>query len=112
MSGKAFENEYIGRRDAIKARKRSCNKNCLECDFAIEGDSWCEGEVFVVDLLRIPPADVRPVVHGKWIFDCERKMHDGWTYRQYHCSACEFQMIGGNHNFCPNCGADMREMNT
>ena len=71
MSGKAFENEYISRREAIKARKRSCNRNCLECDFAIEGDSWCNGEVFVVDLLRIPPADVRPVVHGKWIFDVE-----------------------------------------
>ena len=51
MSGKAFENEYISRRDAIKARRRSCDKNCLECDFSIEGDSWCEGEVFVVDLL-------------------------------------------------------------
>ena len=57
-AAKAFENEYISRRDAIKARKHSCDKNCLECDFAIEGDSWCNGEVFVVDLLRIPAADV------------------------------------------------------
>ena len=62
MSGKAFENEYISRREAIKARKRSCDKNYRECDFAIEGDSWCEVEVFVVDIIRIPPADVRHVV--------------------------------------------------
>jgi hypothetical protein len=57
----------------------------------------------------IPAADVRPVVRGKWIYDCDRTMHDGWIYKQYHCSLCEFQMIGGIHNFCPNCGADMRE---
>lgn len=54
--------EYISREAAIAARKRSCDQNCAECDFAINGDSWCNGEVFVVDLLRIPAADVRPVV--------------------------------------------------
>ena len=112
---KAFENEYISRREAIKARKRSCDKNCLECDFAIEGDSWCNGEVFVVDLLRIPAADVRPVRRGKWI--------DPTNGDPTYCSVCgedalfylfDFDSITRNgmtakSNFCPNCGADMRE---
>lgn len=74
-----------------------------------DGGCWIRYKLLENVMSATPPADVRPVVHGKWIFDCERKMHDGWTYRQYHCSACEFQMIGGSHNFCPNCGADMRE---
>ena len=45
---------------------------------------------------------------GKWIYDTERVMGDGWTYSQYHCSECKYQQIGGAVNFCPNCGADMR----
>ena len=91
--------EYISRREAIKARKRSCDKNCLECDFAIEGDSWCNGEVFVVDLLRIPAADVRPVRYGKW-------ENHGWSIR---CSECGYDMPFATRNFCPNCGAMMEE---
>ena len=59
MSGSG---DYISSKAAIAARERSCDRNCAECDFAIDGDSWCEGKVFVVDLLRIPAADVRPVV--------------------------------------------------
>ena len=58
-------------------------------------------------IVMLPAADVVERKTGKWIYDCERTMHDGWTYRQYHCSLCEFQMIGGIHNFCPNCGARM-----
>ena len=45
---------------------------------------------------------------GEWIYDTERVAGDGWTYRQYHCSECKFQELGGLANFCPNCGADMR----
>ena len=56
-----------------------------------------------------PAADVRPVVRGKWIYDCERTAGDGWTYRQYHCDQCKCQVIGGPYNYCQNCGADMRE---
>ena len=55
-----------------------------------------------------PIADVAPVRHGRWIYDCERMAEDGWTYRQHHCSLCEFQSIAVSHyNYCPNCGAKM-----
>ena len=62
-------------------------------------------------LLNMPAADVRPVVRGEWIWkkSCE-----------VVCSKCnDLMAIVGNtedlitvksyHNFCPNCGADMRE---
>ena len=66
----------------------------------------------------IPAADVRPVVRGKWIPDYDyaeydfdgstplsepRKFQDGWK-----CSLCEGYMPF-EANYCPNCGADMRE---
>lgn len=44
-------------------------------------------------------ADVRPVVRGKWI-------RNGWSLR---CSECGHDMPFSVRNFCPSCGADMRE---
>ena len=49
--------EYIERNLLIK-RRHGCNRKCSECDFAQDGDSWCQGELFVVDVLAIPAADV------------------------------------------------------
>ena len=50
---------------------------------------------------RIPAADVRPVVHGRWV---TRPYMMGKTE---YCSRCG-ENYGRKHNFCPNCGADMR----
>ena len=54
-----------------------------------------------------PTADVRENVHGEW----EYKDVGGW-----HCSRCGsqapfwcFATTQNLANFCPNCGADMRE---
>lgn len=43
------------------------------------------------------------VVHGEWI-------HDGsvWTYR-FNCTNCGYHLLGKQTNFCPSCGADMRQ---
>jgi rubrerythrin len=55
-------------------------------------------------LKQIPAADVRPVVRGTWTrVDYEPCGHD------YICSECGC-MSDGPWNFCPNCGADMREV--
>lgn len=55
---------------------------------------------------KLPAADVREAVSGKWIWDDEG----------YHCSECFYhaygetgEVLSGNWHFCPNCGADMRE---
>ncbi len=81
-------------------------------EFSNAGSAFVYGDhcrAIVSRLNAIPAADVREVKRGKWVFDCERQMHDGWTYRQYHCTECGFQMVGGIHNYCPNCGAEMRD---
>lgn len=51
---------------------------------------------------RLTAADVRPVVRGRWI---TRPYMLGNT--QY-CSLCG-ENYGMKYNFCPNCGADMRQ---
>lgn len=57
------------------------------------------------DIVRMiksePAADVRKVVRGRWI---TKPYMMGNT--QY-CSRCG-ENYGMKHNFCPNCGADMR----
>ena len=65
------------------------------------------GEVVgeVIRLLRgIPAADVRPVVRATW------RRYSPFT-DTYECSNCGEQVIDQQFrtNFCPNCGADMRE---
>lgn len=69
------------------------------------------GERFVEFLERIPAADVRPVVRGTWIAyrpDCRPVTNWG-------CSNCEYDPdlnAKPHFDFCPNCGADMREVHT
>lgn len=48
-------------------------------------------------------ADVRPVVRGRWRWVGQDQWNDC-----YECSQCG-KMNTDNSNFCPNCGADMRE---
>ena len=68
----------------------------------------CEIDDVLNDVEGFPAADVRPVVRGNWI--------DPADYVCYKCSVCgqyHNQECGLNapifDNFCPNCGADMRE---
>lgn len=63
-----------------------------------------EDKCLETELMKIPAADVAPVVHGQWIAD-----GDGyhWTY---NCSICAWKdgyPFNERHNYCPNCGARM-----
>lgn len=57
----------------------------------------------------IPAADVAPVRHGHWIYDCGNEYAD-----YYHCSECGAEIDLCNEiytetkpNYCKNCGARM-----
>ena len=59
-------------------------------------------------LNREPAADVVERVRGEWI----GTQYDGYAdgcpvYDEYECSVCGAE-YPTDHNFCPNCGADMR----
>lgn len=50
------------------------------------------------------PADVAPVVYGRWI------EHEKYTFgTMYDCSICSTRILDSGHswNYCPNCGAKM-----
>lgn len=63
-----------------------------------------------------PEADVRPVVRGKWVRGNENRTSP--IKDSYICSVCGEKTLSGfcgnpaKTNFCPNCGADMREVKT
>lgn len=50
-----------------------------------------------------PTVDAVPVRHGKWVDD-SNGIEGAWNY----CSVCGEQAID-LYDYCPNCGADMRE---
>lgn len=80
----------------------------LDCDPLIEemsgykygGEDFDDGIDTAISVCAVfPPADVRPVVRGKW------KITPIYI-KCLECGEC-FMLIP--QNFCPNCGADMRE---
>lgn len=73
------------------------------------GKMYSSYEIGVVK--AAPTVDAAPVVHGEWIEEHEddaMTIHRKWV----RCSACK-SVYSPNvkMNFCPNCGADMRERN-
>ena len=117
--------DYISREALaaeMKERQTEAGKWLREAkdhDTAVRADAvlsfLCEVKL---TLDKLPAADVRPVVRGKWKPDYDsteydfdgstpllepRIFQDGWQ-----CSLCG-QYTPSETNFCHNCGADMRE---
>ena len=89
--------DYVSRSNVIKAVCKFCVLKCAKTD-----ECFCRDTV----IRDIPAADVRPVIHGEWIYGSS---DDAW------CSVCgeifnDFDCHVDQYNFCPNCGADMREV--
>ena len=53
-----------------------------------------------------PTVDAVPVIHGRWIPYNSKYGHDE---KVYLCDQCNNNVGFKKMNFCPNCGADMRE---
>lgn len=99
--------DYISRQAAIEGLKDYFSDEArTETEY---GAYW--HHIHVLQFLEdISPADVRPVVRGKWIDEdlykqtMSGKTYDGFTY----CSDCKRSFsFGYRSRFCPNCGADM-----
>lgn len=89
------EKEYIEREAAIKA---VCDCVSHSCDIRYCGFACSEADA----LSKLPAAEVRPVVRGRWKHD-----KDGLVW----CLNCGFGKERSDertYHFCPNCGADMR----
>lgn len=100
-----MENDYISREAAIALTDQHCFETVYDA-------VWMEEA-----LRNLRAADVRPVVSAEW----ERPK--GSTPRSwiFVCSKCgdrayfpvpKYFPKGCGYSFCPNCGADMREVQT
>ena len=59
---------------------------------------------------QMPTADVRENVHGNWVETSEGTMCGNCHKFPYDDS--EYHIANWYSDFCPNCGADMRERRT
>ena len=67
-----------------------------------EWDEW----ILAADILKIPSADVAPVVHGKWKTDA--KFTDCIYARCSECNTVQIFYYGKSFTkYCPECGAKM-----
>lgn len=108
--------DYIIREAAYSIFKNSCDECkdfCLEFDGIYPDCDSCMMGKAKRQMLDIPAADVRPVVHGKW----KKRMEEKETpyYKSFtpiwSCSECGTEYdpsLCMTINFCPNCGADCR----
>ena len=56
---------------------------------------------------RVPVVDAQPVRHGHWV-GIDDAPHDVWE-----CDMCGYTYESEyRYNYCPHCGADMREGET
>ena len=86
--------DYIAR-EALPQKK--------ERGFFLDDDFNAGWNACLNKISAIPAADVREVKQGKWI------ARHKWDW--FACSVCSYESNKAA-NFCPNCGADMREEET
>lgn len=93
--------EYIERQAAIDALGEEPEIWCETDEEAATQSQW---EMDKVAIEAVPPADVRPVKHGKWIVKTDS---EGKTYGV--CSCCGYKQYAGHLKYCPECGGKMDE---
>ena len=90
-------------------------ERCGKCRFATAFDCLVTKnfittfDVRQVDCPLVPVADVRPVVRGKWIKHNATHVQKGGMYLECSCCHEYITVLGHVFDYCPNCGADMRE---
>lgn len=94
--------EYIKRsdvQDALHSAIIEWNKDC----------GIARMEYLRIRLNNVPAADVRPMVRGRWLKHgyCCPCSACGWDSG---FSGTPLELKISEFNFCPNCGADMREV--
>ena len=101
-------NEYILKQDVLNLAKSYFfeDEDGFDVGWLFEG----EPIVFKHEIEAIPPADVRPVMHAKWIIDGDNQPISSDLI--YCCSNCKKnrRLQSELTVFCSNCGANMKEV--
>ena len=96
--------EYISRDDTLKAIHQYC-KDCDNCNGVM--CRACDNADAMDIVIDMPKADVQPVKRGKWKHVVG--MNSKCSVCSHYFPVIEFDSRPFDINFCPNCGADMRE---
>jgi len=112
--------EYI-EREALKSELQESYNDLLKIYHGLKYDEEkriCAGQVstFLECILRVkdaPAADVVEVKRGRWVmtlYATTSKRGRVISNKKFACSECGYSNGRKQSNFCPNCGADMREV--
>lgn len=88
--------------------KKTLRDFIYECNASGMNPDLIRGITYTMEWLdRIPLEDVAPVVNGRWI----SKNTNGydWTFVCSNCGYIDGYPFNDRYNFCPNCGAKMRQ---
>lgn len=101
------DKEYIEREAIQKRLNRIVEVNNLRTDLA-----WFTPYGVKALIEEIPAADVRPARRGKWIdmgdfISCSSC--NATRLKEFESDYGKVMRLDARTNFCPNCGADMRE---
>lgn len=111
--------EYISREEAVKALRTHISITIssehdltpYEKEINELGRGIYDAQKAAID--SIPTADVRPNIHGYWEPKYPTREEMIYCQERYFCSNCKNYIVDRiarlEFNFCPNCGADMRE---
>jgi hypothetical protein len=76
----------------------------LEAEEQIYGcSSWCFAIKCRDEVQDAPSVDAVPVRRGRWVKRLKNAIG-------YDCTACGKSAVSNNFDYCPYCGADMREV--
>lgn len=70
-----------------------------------ESTTICKNAPICEACERARAADLQPAAKGKLVNPYMEEYYGQW----YHCSVCGAEGLGPDDNFCPACGADLRE---
>lgn len=99
--------EYIRREDMLNAVEK------LDIIPSVDGMGIPTGAEdfrvqFLGTVLKVEPADVVQVRHGRWKYRGVCGIKNNITIRRYKCSECREDIVCNcPYNFCPYCGAKM-----
>lgn len=90
------------------SRSAFADKMCDVCNTQFPEEPCEPSECrLCIALANAPAVDAVEVVHGRWEKVIPTKSAAKWCTK-VSCSICHRQGYD-HHNYCPNCGADMRE---
>lgn len=102
-----MKEDYIGRQPAIKnleGWRDSLNRKSRSYAAIKAAFNRC-----IAELTKLPPADVKPVVRGRWVLQNSGKVCSNCGCFVYY-EIDDWNMRDGNQvisKFCPFCGGDM-----